>query len=247
MSQDRDLSAVALSKIAEVGIAGQLDEVEDLNVEVNTDPLHILQGQVESLSIEGTGLVMKEELRVEKMELQTGAIAVNPFKIPFGQLELTDSTSATTRVVLTEEDINRAFRSDYIQKKLLDLPEISLEGKPIRLEHRQIEFRFLDGNKIFLAAEILWTETGEKRAIALTAIPRIGEDRQKIRLDDVEHGEETELSPEITAELLQQARHLLDLSNFELMEGMQLFLDEIRIDRGTMTLVCDARVQPISL
>ncbi len=118
MSQDRDLSAAALSKIAEVGIASQLDEVETINVEVKTDPLKMIQGQVESLSIEGTGMVMKEELRVEKMELRTESIAVNPFKIPLGQLELTDSTKATTRLVLTEEDINRAFTSDFIQSKL---------------------------------------------------------------------------------------------------------------------------------
>jgi hypothetical protein len=243
----QDMSEAALSKIAEVGITSQLDEVESLNVEVKTDPLKMIQGQLESLSIEGTGMVMKEELRVEKMELQTEAIAVNPFKIPFGQIELTDSTKATTRVVLTEEDINRAFNSDYIQEKLAQLPPLSLEGHPITLDHQQIEFHFLEGNKIYLGTEMLRTDSGEKQAIAFTAVPKIAPGRQKIILDDVEYTEGTEISAEIAGALLQEAHQLLDLSNFELMSGMELFLEEIQIQPGTMTLSGEAKLEQFSV
>ncbi len=123
---------------------------------------------------------------------------------------------------------------------------MTLEGKSVRLDPEKMEFRFLDGNKLYLGTEILWTETGEKQPIAFTSTPKIGPDRQKIVLDNVEYTEGTELSPEITAALLEEAHQLLDLSNFELMPGMELFLEEIQIDRGKMTLQCETKVQQFS-
>ena len=84
-----DLGEQAISKIAEVGLASQLDEVENLDVTVKTDPGKILSGSVDSVAVNGKGMVMQKDLRVEEMQLQTDRIAINPLSAAFGKIELT--------------------------------------------------------------------------------------------------------------------------------------------------------------
>ncbi|NJR37604.1 MAG: DUF2993 domain-containing protein [Leptolyngbyaceae cyanobacterium CSU_1_4] len=116
-----DLGEQALSKAAEVGITQQLDEVEQVNVDIRTDPLKLIQGKVDSVSVTGEGLVMKNSLRMEKLQVDTGSVAINPASAIFGKIELTQSAEADAHVTLTQEDVNQAFNSDYIRNKMQNL------------------------------------------------------------------------------------------------------------------------------
>src|SRR6476620_6565295 len=112
MPDSPGLGEQALNKAAEIGLSNQLDEVENLDVDIKTDPLKLVQGQVDAVTIEGEGLVMQKDLRMEELEMQMDSVAINPLSVAFGKIELTKPTQASTRVVLTEADINRAFNSE---------------------------------------------------------------------------------------------------------------------------------------
>jgi hypothetical protein len=117
MEEKGDLGEQALSKAAEVALTTQLDEVENLNVDIRTDPFKLVQGQLDSVKIEGEGLVMQKDLRAEELQVQTGNIAINPLSAAFGKIELTQPTEADAHVVLTEQDIQRAFNSEFMHDK----------------------------------------------------------------------------------------------------------------------------------
>ena len=89
MQSQGDLGEQALSKAAEVALSTQLDEVENLDVDIRTDPLKLVQGQLDSVKIEGEGLVMQKDLRAEELHIQTGNIGINPLSAAFGKIELT--------------------------------------------------------------------------------------------------------------------------------------------------------------
>jgi hypothetical protein len=72
-----DLGKQALNKVAEAGISTQLDEVEDLTVDVDTDPIKLMSGEVDSVAMDGKGMVMEKDLRVETLQVTTGTVAVN--------------------------------------------------------------------------------------------------------------------------------------------------------------------------
>jgi hypothetical protein len=118
MQEKRGLGEQALNKAAEIGLANQLDEVENLDVNIKTDPLKLVQGKVDSVTIEGDGMVMQEDLRVEELDMKINNVAINPLSAAFGKIELTEPTQGSARVVLTEADINRAFNSNYIRDRL---------------------------------------------------------------------------------------------------------------------------------
>jgi len=59
-----------------VGLASQLDEVKNLDVDIQTDAFKLMQGQVDSVTIEGEGMVMQSDLRVEEMDMQLASPSI---------------------------------------------------------------------------------------------------------------------------------------------------------------------------
>ncbi|WP_254174056.1 LmeA family phospholipid-binding protein [Planktothrix pseudagardhii] len=242
MSQkDNGLGEQALSKLAEMTLASQLDEVEELDVNVNTDPIKLVQGQVDSATISGTGMVMKSDLRMEKMEMKTSAISINPLSVAFGQIELKHPTQATAEVVLTEVDINRAFNSDYILKKLQGL-EIAVEGNQNTIDTQAVEFKLPGDGRFFLQAYLISRPKGESSKIAFTALPEVSLDRKTIQLKDIQYSQGEKVSPELTQALIEESSELLNLDNFNL-KGVNLRIQRLNLEHQKITLLAEADVE----
>jgi hypothetical protein len=235
-----DLGEQAVSKVAELGIKSQLDEVEALEVEIETDPLKMMSGAVDSVSIEGEGMVMKQDLRIEKMELNTGAVAINPLSIAFGKIELAHPTEAQAIVTLTESDINRAFNSNFVREKMQNL-QVNVDGESAVVDMQQIDFGLPGNGKVSLATDVILQSSQERKHVAFTAVPKISQSGQQVVLENVEYVDDQELSPELTEALLNQSKELLNLRNFEL-EGMTLRLKKLEVQTGKLILDSEAIV-----
>lgn len=236
-----DLGKEAINKVAEIGIKSQLDEVENVEVDIETDPFKALSGDVDSVSIKGEGMVMQQDLRIEEMHLNTGSVSINPWSVAFGKIELEHPTEAEASVVLTEEDINRAFNSDFIRDKMQNL-NVHVNGEFMTVNTQRIEFGLPGDGKIFLGTEVLLQKTQERKRVAFTAIPTVRDAGQQIILEDLEYIEGQDLSPDLIEALLNEVRSLLDLRNFEL-EGMTLRLKKLDVQKGKFVLQSEAYVE----
>lgn len=233
-----DLGEQAISKVAEATLASQLDAVENLDVDVQANPLQVATGSVDRVSIQGKGLVMQQDLRVEQMQVETEQIAINPLSAAFGKIELTRPTEAEAVVVLTEADINRAFNSEFIQAKLKN-QQVTINGQPQTISTQQVDFQLPDEAQIAIHADIAVHETGETQAIGFTAVPTIAASGNAVALEQVKHDQNT--SPEYTAALVRAAGELLDLRNFEL-DGMSFQLKQLSACPGKLTLRAQAAI-----
>lgn len=240
MSEQQGLGEQALNKAVEMGISSQLDQVEELHVEIKTDPFKAIQGQVDSVTIEGEGLVMQGDLRMEELEMHMSSVAINPLSAAFGKIELTKPTDASTHVVLLEADINRAFNSQFIHDKLQS-QQIHINGKPTTIKPQQVAFRLPGEGKVAIHATVLLPESNKTEQVAFTAVPRIGANGQTVTLEDVHYGEGEELSPELTKALVDETSNILNLSNFDL-GGMTLKINQLRVEAGKLTLEAQAHV-----
>jgi hypothetical protein len=243
MTEKPGLGEQAINKAVEMGLASQLDEVENLDVNVTTDPLKLIQGQVDAVQIQGEGMVMQKDLQVEEMEVQVKGVAIDPIKAAFGQIELTKPTAASTRIVLTEAGIDRAFNSEYIRQQLQKQP-IHVNGQPMTIEPQQVEFRLPGNGKVALNATILLQENRETKQVAFTAVPRIINNGQGVSLENVEYGEGEELSPDLTAALVAETSEILNLANFDL-DGIELKIKDLSLEAGKMNLLAEAYVEKI--
>ncbi|WP_026732183.1 LmeA family phospholipid-binding protein [Fischerella sp. PCC 9605] len=243
MPENPGLGEQALNKAAEIGLSSQLDEVENLDVNIKAEPLNLVQGQVESVSIEGEGLVMQQDLRMEELEMDVSSVAINPLSAAFGTIELTKPTRGSARVTLIEEDINRAFNSEYIRSKLQS-QKIHVNGQLLTIDPQNVDFRLPGNGKVALNATVLLKETNETHKVAFSASPRVSQNGQAVTLENVEYGDTQEVSPELTKALVDATSEILDLKNFDL-DGIALRVKSIQVEAGKLILQAEAYVEKI--
>jgi hypothetical protein len=239
MTESKNIESQALSKAAEVGFKTQLDAVEDLTVDIEANAADLVQGQLNAATVDGKGLVMQKDLRVEKLTVQTDTIAIDPLKAAFGNLELRHPTEATAEVTLTAADLERAFNSDFIRQKLRGL-KLDIEGKSHTIDPNQIRFKLPGEGKVALSAEFLIIESVETQQVSLMAVPKVSENGYSVVLQDVQ----AEGPESVVEALLDSATALLDLRNFEL-EGMSFQLQSLDVQTGQLTLQAVAQVTDI--
>lgn len=231
MSQP-DIGEQAISKAAEVGIESQLDESENVEVDIRTDPGKIVQGELESVKIEGDGMVMQDDLRTEKLEIKTNSIKINPLKAAFGDIELEQPTDATAQVVLLDQDLEKAFNSDYIKEKLQNFT-VQVDDKPVEINTRQIGCQLPGEGKVSIDADVMVGDSPKQ--VKFTAVPTLDRSSNTVNLEQLTYQEGKDLSPELTEALVDTAQSLLDLNNFEL-EGMSLEYDSLDVQPGKIIL-----------
>lgn len=236
-----DIGEQAISKAAEVGIDSQLSEVEELDVDIRANPLDLAQGEVESVTIDGEGMVMQKDLRAERLVMQTDSIAINPLKAALGDIELTQTTKAEAKIVLIEEDLQRAFNSEYIEEKLKN-QKVEIDGETLTVNAHDVTITLPDRDRININATIDITESSEQKKIAISAKPSIDANGNKIVLEDVEYGDNDTRDAEFAKALLDSTEELLDLRNFELDE-MSLQIDRLDVRQGKMTMTAKALVE----
>lgn len=244
MQQERSFGEQAIDKVVEMAIASQLDESESLSVTVETQPLQLAQGEVDSLTIQGEGLVMQQDLRVAELQVEVKDISVNPLSAMFGKIELNGPALGTARAVLTESDINRAFNSEYISGKLRQL-KVHRDGQTVTIDVLSVDCKLLSEGKIALNAEVWVRDTSSTEKIYFTAKPEIDAGGWAVSLAEVEYPENQEFSPDLTAALAAKASEVLNLRNFEL-EGMSLRIQQLNVEAGLLTVQAEAKVEQFS-
>jgi hypothetical protein len=115
-------AGLIIDSVAENAIRDQLEDVEQLEVRVDNAPSYqILQGKVQRVRIAGRGLFPAEGLRIDTVEVETDAIALNPDRLQEGRAALEQPLRAGIRLVLKQADLNQAFQSPEIAEQLRDL------------------------------------------------------------------------------------------------------------------------------
>ena len=243
MGQDNpDLGAQALNKVAELSITSQLDEVEQISVNIQTNPGKLLQGEVDAVAISGRGLIVKQDLRMETLEVSTDKVAISPLSALFGNLELTQPTAAQAQIVLTEADINRAFNSNYIQDKLQGF-EINIAGCLTVVDVQQVTIRLPGDNKFAINANFVLRDQGETKSLSAVAIPQIKADGHQLSLE-ILSAEGQGLTTELIMTIFNELTALLDLRNFNI-PGISLQLQQLDAQLGRLMITAQTQIDHI--
>ena len=231
----------AINKIAEMALASQLKEVERSSVQIKTDLSKLAHGEVDSIAININGLVMQQGLGVEELQLQINRVNVKPFSALLGKIKLTQPSEGTARIVINEDKLTRAFNSKSFHEHLHQMQGFA-KDKRVANPVQQVKCCLLADGNIAFNSELILGKTGEARAFAFTATPRIGNDGQGIVLQDVHYVEGKELPPELTAALLARMSEVLNLRNFE-QKGMSLRIQQLDVAAGKLTLQAAAYIE----
>ncbi|MDZ8256977.1 DUF2993 domain-containing protein [Nostoc sp. ChiQUE01b] len=243
MPDEHRLEEKFLSQEAEKQISNQLDEVEQIEIDVKTDLLKILQGQADGVAVAGQGLVIKEDIRVQEIKLQTDSIAINPFSALFGQIQLNEPVNTIARVILTEVDINHALASDFVRSQMQSF-ELNVDGEIVSLKPEEIQI-FLPGDgQLEFKGKVLLKEKGNTRLLAYTAIARPRTHSQPAMLEGFNCTEGEGFSIELVTALMQKAKELMNIPSYT-WEDIAFSIKDIEVQKGTLILLLEAQVKQI--
>lgn len=244
MAIDRpSLGDKALSKVVEVGMAIGLDEAEVIDVDIRTNPGKLVQGKLDSVTISGKGLVMKQDLRMDTIEVSIGKVRINLLSAVFGNIELIHPTDAEVIIVLTETDLNRAFRSDYVRSKLRSL-KMMMNGQKVIITVPQVIVNLPGDNKFVITINFLVAEQSEVKKISATAVPKIQEDGHRISLEILAI-EGQGLNLDLVSIIVKQLTALLDMRNFKV-PGLSLQLYKLEAPLGKLVIHSHAQVAQLA-
>ena len=229
-----NLGEQALNKIAELALSSQLEGADSLEVKINTAPEKLANGELESLSIEGKGLIIETDLRLQVLEIEMKTIAVKPLKALTGNIELTQPTEGTACIILTETDLNRALNSPDLRAKI-DVLDTYLSTGQVKLTVPQKKCQLRQDGKVAVEALVELQPSGETKEVAFTTTPKIAPGGRSVVLEDIQYESGKEVSEDLTQAFLDKAGKMLDLRNFE-KQGLALRIHHLNVEDGRITL-----------
>src|SRR4028118_1069135 len=146
-------------KVTEGAIRARFNKVEQLKVRIDNAPNYqLIQGKVERVRIAGRGLWLTPDIRIGALEVETDPINVNLQGLrQSGQSprsSLRQPVQAGVRLVLTQEDINKALQAPAVAARLRLIGSRILGGSPERYEFLNPQVEFLDNNRSRFQVEI---------------------------------------------------------------------------------------------
>ena len=235
-----NLGEQALNKIAKLALSSQLEAADGLEVRVKTDPEKLAGGKLESLLIEGKGLVIETDLRVQVLEIAFAAIAVNPLKALRGKIQLTQPSQGTARIVLTETDLNCALNSPDLRAKINVLDTYLSTGE-IKLTVPRKKCQLREDGTVAVEALVQLQPSGETKEVVFTTTPKIASGGTSVALEDIQYEPGKEVSEDLTQAFLDKAEKMLNLRNFE-KKGLALRIHSLTVEAGKITLLAAADI-----
>jgi hypothetical protein len=244
MSKELRPDEQLISQAIEAGLSSQVEAAENLNVKVHTDLLKAVQGEAKSVAIDGKGVVIQPDVRVEQMELRTDRVAINPLSVLLGQIKLKEPLNAAARMVMTTDDLNHALNSEFVLDKMKPMA-LNVEGEEVLLEIQPplaIDLR-MAGKMRFHGTMLVHYPT-EKKSTRFSALfsPRQG-DRPAL-LEAFECQPDQGLPLPLTVALLQKGQELMR-SPYIALEGMILHIQDVTIVDETLILGGEALLAEI--
>jgi hypothetical protein len=234
------LGEQTLNRIAEMALSSQLDGVDDLTVRIKTNLDLLAKGQLESMLIDGQGLVMQQDLRMQQMTIRIGQIAVNPMTALLGNIQLTQPTQGTAHIMLSAADLTRAFNSDVLHAQMQGI-RVQQGDETTVLDVQDVACQLLDSGELVIRATVWLRRSQEHYPVEFRTVPKIVDNGRRVHLDDIRYCQGQDLPPTITQALVQRATQVLDLKNFE-MNGIELRLQHLTVTAAALTLDAIAHV-----
>jgi len=243
MDKELRLEEQVIHTLAEVGISSQLDKAEKIDIDIQTNFLKLILGQADSVDFAGQGVVMQKDIRLQEIEVQTDKVDVNPFSAIFGKVELDRPLNAVAKIVITEPDLNRALKSDYVLKKARNFT-LNIDGQTIILEMQQMNFQLPGDNKMVFNGKVLLHEKGEIQPLSFTATFRPRTHKQPVILENFQCDRGEGISFAISLSLMQQVKEWMELPYFDL-EGIAIRVIEMTAPTGQLALQLQIRMKQI--
>jgi hypothetical protein len=242
---------LVIDRTAEGAIRSQFKKAEQLQVRVDNPPTQqVLQGKVERVRIAGRSLQLKQQdIRIALLELETDPINVDARSFIQGKPKLKQPLQAGVRLVLTQQDINKALQSPELIARLrklnINLPSSPSEDSPgYNIVNPKIEF--LTNERLRFQVE-LQQEGNANKPLLITVETKLGviQGRQIQLVEPVVLVNGETVPPPFVNAIASSYSKQLDLRNLEVY-GLQARILKLNMRPDELEIAAFLRVEPSS-
>ncbi len=182
MSEPNPPEENIFSEFAKVVLGTQFDEFRKLAVSARTNFVKLVQGEVDDISFQGRNIV-KDDLQIQEVEIQTDQISVDPLSILLGKIQLNEPIDSHIRLVLSENNLNQNMNSDYVHGFLKPI-DLNVEGEINSLELQPpFSIKLLDNNKIRFTGNAKIQSAKDTQKLAFTSVVSPKTETQPVRME----------------------------------------------------------------
>jgi LmeA-like phospholipid-binding len=232
-STQTDFGEQMLNTVASQSIRRMFSQCDSVDVNIRCFPSSkLLQGSLDSVKMQGRGLLIRRQFRVEEMSFETDAIAIDFGSVLRGQIRLKQPTQAIAQVTLSEDGINEAFNAELVQKRL---DQVSLEtdesfGVNSPVSFSEISVKLLPANQVQIQAKVDVPDSG---LIPLAVLTTLAVERRRRLLfndpkfqPDLIPEEHRKLSEALTFAFVEILNGMIDLDRFDL-DGVEMRINRV--------------------
>lgn len=178
------VEAIAKNQIATSASGEQLISVEQQVIRIdNTPNYQIVQGKIDQVRIAGRGVTINSYLRIDTLELETDAIAIDLQNLNTKSLDQVRSSlqkplQGVGKILITETDLTKALQSaevrEQIQKILNNRVARRAGNTTIAYEISNLQIELNPDNRIKIAIELRRLGISQKKTTKLSIALEFG-------------------------------------------------------------------------
>jgi Cu/Ag efflux protein CusF len=217
----------AVNKIIET-ILARLVNAERLQVRVRAKLKQLARGEIDGLTIELFGLLLRPDLRVAEFQFDIGHAAVNIRSAMRRKIELLHPSQGSLRLVIHQEQFTNALQAELSRLFNGQQREIQFQQVNCEIETRAIRFHFN------------WLNAEEIESGTYITTPQIQAETQTIVLEQyrIEGKEPPAEFVEATIALVKRILSLSEIAN----RGTTFYVQQIDIAAGKITVQAAAQI-----
>ena len=151
---DFDFQQKIINKVTETAIASQVKSADKIDVNLNSDLPHLLQGQTNSLQISGEKIIAIRDIQLEKVDIACNDLSLNLTQALLGHIAFEQPGDFTVRLVFTESDCDRLLNSEYVRVLLQNLV-LDIAGESVYFYFQEAKCSFESDGSLSLTAVIV--------------------------------------------------------------------------------------------
>jgi hypothetical protein len=242
MSDEQRLDEQAISKIAETLLSSQIDKAQKLNIDIRTNPIKAVQGEIESVAIAGKDLLTQQDLKIQEMELQTDRVDIDLFNLIFGKIELSQPVNTTGKFFVTEADINQNLKSEFLLSKIIPF-KLNVDGQIVLIEFQPpMALQLPSEGKVVFNSNVKISQANKTQQVHFTGVMYPRTDEHDVLMEKFLLGDGQAISLNILVAFMQKLKDLIDSPYIDY-NGARFRIKEMNVKKGSVSLEVEAKIE----
>lgn len=240
---DFGLQQKIINKITETAIASQIESADKIDVNLDSDLPHILQGQTNSLKISGERIIAFKDIQLEKIDISCQDLSLNLTQALLGKITFEQPGDFAIKLIFTESDCDRLLNSEYVRVLLQNLV-LDLAGESAYFYLQQAKCCLESDGNLSLVADIALHRQKKTKTAKFEIVFQFEQQGRRIKFISGRYFNGEALDWDETAAIMNKVSDLLYLRHFD-NEDLTLNITKIQIEDQQLTINSNTKIKKL--